>query len=118
MTSKADLPQVPDALADAALIDGPTAAATGGMSVSWWLDAVRDGRAPQPVIRQFRCTRWRLADVRAFWVAMATRPTGDAMVKHATHASAMARTPAAKAKTQASKARRRAERESAAQAGA
>ena len=29
------------------------------------------GRAPQPVIREPRCTRWLVAEVRAFWVARA-----------------------------------------------
>ena len=54
------------ALADVALIDGPTAAAAGGMSVSWWHSEVAAKRAPQPVIREPRCTRWRLVDVRSY----------------------------------------------------
>jgi len=113
MTAKTDLPKVPADLADVVLIDGPTAAATGGMSVSWWHEAVRKGIAPQPVIRQFRCSRWRMASVREFWLALASRPTDDALVKNAAQASVKGRTPAAKAKAQATKAARRA-----AQAGA
>lgn len=57
------------ALADVALIDAKMSAATGAMSESWWLQKVADGLAPQPVVRAHRCTRWRLADVRAFWLA-------------------------------------------------
>lgn len=37
------------------------------MSVSWWHAEVLAGRAPQPVMRGVRCTRWRVADVREFW---------------------------------------------------
>lgn len=54
-------------LQEVALIDALTCAAVGGMSVSWWHEEVRTGRAPQPVIRQPRCTRWRVGEVRAFW---------------------------------------------------
>jgi len=60
----------PQALADVALIDGPTAAAAACMGMSKWHDLVRSGKAPQPVIQRPRCTRWRLADVRAWLVAM------------------------------------------------
>lgn len=60
-------PNVPEALAGVALIDAKAAAATGGMSVSWWLEEVRSRRAPQPAVRATRCTRWRLADVAEFW---------------------------------------------------
>lgn len=58
---------LPTALADVALIDAKKAAATGSMSVSWWNNEVAEGRAPQPVVRAQRCTRWRAADVAAFW---------------------------------------------------
>ena len=58
---------LPEILAEVALVDVTTAAATGQMSVSWWLDEVREGRAPQPVIRANRCTRWRAIDVASFW---------------------------------------------------
>lgn len=65
---------LPTGLADVALIDAATAAQVGGMSPSWWAEEVRSGRAPQPVIRGHRCTRWRLADVRGFWETRAKRP--------------------------------------------
>ena len=64
-------PQLPDRLAAVALIDGRTAAATGAQSLSQWLQDVADGKAPQPVIRANRFTRWRLADVEAYWAARA-----------------------------------------------
>lgn len=63
----------PAALADVALIDATTCASTGSMGVSWWHDEVKAGRAPQPVIRQPRCTRWKLCDVRQFWQDRAER---------------------------------------------
>lgn len=65
--------EIPAALADVALIDAKTCAATGGMSESWWHGEVRAGRAPKPAMRATRCTRWRLADVRKFWVDFAQR---------------------------------------------
>jgi predicted DNA-binding transcriptional regulator AlpA len=68
------LPAVPAALADVVLIDGRTAAAVGGMKLSWWLARVASGEAPKPAIQGQRCTRWRLADVRSFWASYATRP--------------------------------------------
>lgn len=67
-------PSIPNALIEVALIDARTCAATGGMGVSWWLQRVAAGEAPAPVIQQPRMTRWRLADVRAFWAAQAERP--------------------------------------------
>ena len=80
MPAKTELPQIPTALANVALIDGPTCAAAGGMSVSWWHDEVREGRAPAPAVRQPRCTRWRLSDVAAFWQAFATKGEADIQV--------------------------------------
>jgi len=87
---------LPADLAAVALIDAPTCAAAGAMSVSWWHEEVRAGRAPAPVIRKPRCTRWRLADVRAFWTRSAEQAAADseaaASVKaRATKASAAAR---------------------------
>jgi predicted DNA-binding transcriptional regulator AlpA len=56
----------PEALADVALIDGPNCAAAGCMGLTQWHELVKTGNAPQPVIKQPRFTRWRLADVRAW----------------------------------------------------
>lgn len=94
MTVKTDFSPVPAALADVALIDATTCAAAGDMSVSWWHEEVRAGRAPQPVIREPRCTRWRLADVRRFWIERAERPDPRAaaqVMATATKASAAAK---------------------------
>lgn len=85
MTAKTDLPEVPAALADVALIDGPSCAASASMSLSAWLDAVREGRAPQPVIRRQRFTRWRAADVRGWLAGLANDST--ATIQHGKRAS-------------------------------
>lgn len=81
MTAREDFAQLPPALAEVALISAETAAAVGSMSESWWLDEVRVGRAPQPVIREHRCTRWRLADVRDYWAARAAQGADVAKVQ-------------------------------------
>lgn len=106
MTKKADLPGVPAALADVALVDGPTCAAAAGISLSTWHEAVRTQRAPSPVVRGHRCTRWRLADVRAWLQARAEGEpsTGASVIAVATRASAAAKVKrlAAKAASSAS----------------
>lgn len=66
---KSDLPEIPSALADVALIDDTTCAVAAGMSVSYWRELVAGGIAPLPAIQATRFTRWRLADVRAFLIA-------------------------------------------------
>ncbi len=79
----------PDALADVALIDCKAAAAAACISVSQFHDLVRTGRAPQPAFRAPRCTRWRLADVRA-WLVEFAQPRPDAasrIVRQARRAS-------------------------------
>jgi len=97
VTAKTDLPPVPAALADVALVAAPTCAAAGDISISTWHELVRTGEAPAPVIRQPRCTRWRLADVRAWLIERAAQPVHDhAVIERATRASR-----AAQAKRQA-----------------
>ena len=100
VTAKRDLNPVartlPADLADVALIDAATCAAAGDMSVSWWHEEVRTGRAPSPVIRRPRCTRWRMLDVRAFWAKSAEQASTDAdaaagVTARATRASAASR---------------------------
>lgn len=113
MTSKADLPAVPPALQDVALIDAATCAAPGDMSVSWWYEKVAKGDAPAPVIRLPRCTRWSLASVRAFWIRFAEEAAGNTQAAEratarAKKASAAARAPSAVAKAQATRAARKA----------
>ena len=78
MTAKTDLPPIPSALADVALIDGPTCAASAGLSLSSWHELVRAGIAPAPVIRQPRYTRWSMAAVRGFLIEHAARQLGEA----------------------------------------
>lgn len=60
--------QAPEVLADVALIDGPSIAAAACMGLSQWHDLVRRGKAPQPVVKRPRFTRWKLVDVRV-WLA-------------------------------------------------
>jgi predicted DNA-binding transcriptional regulator AlpA len=86
---------LPANLADVALIDAPTCAAAGDMSVSWWHDEVRTGRAPAPVIRESRCTRWRMSDVRAYWIERAAQvdsKTAELLTARAKKASDAAQT--------------------------
>ena len=66
---------LPAALAAVQLVDGPDAAATGGVSLSKWHSEVAAGRAPAPVIREHRFTRWRAADVIAYWEQRAANGT-------------------------------------------
>jgi predicted DNA-binding transcriptional regulator AlpA len=89
---------LPANLADVALIDAPTCAAAGAMSVSWWHDEVRAGRAPAPVIRKPRCTRWLLSDVRAFWKKSAEQSAADALAAAGVKARAVKASAAAQAK--------------------
>jgi len=106
VTAKTALPPIPAALADVAHIDGPTCAAAAGLSLSSWHELVRIKDAPQPVIRQPRCTRWRLADVRAWLIkraAMQTPGAADAVTQQARKASAEARKPEAIAKARATR---------------
>ena len=84
----------PPALADVALIDGPTAAAAACISISAWHELVRKGDAPSPAFRRPRCTRWRLADVKSWLVEyakVADREAGKQLVAKATRASHAAR---------------------------
>jgi hypothetical protein len=59
-------PEVHPALADAALIDGPSAALAAGMSVSRWRELVAAGVAPRAVVQRPRFSRWKVGDVKAF----------------------------------------------------
>ena len=89
------MPALPADLAAVALVDASTCAAPGQMSLSWWYEQVAAGHAPQPVIRGPRCTRWRMADVRNFWLERATQAqtapeAAEAIVRRAKKASAAA----------------------------
>jgi len=89
---------LPSALADVALVAGKTCAAVGDVSENWWLERVRTGEAPAPVIRQPRFTRWRLSDVRAFWIALAEAGVADVDSGKQTTAMAKKASDAAQAK--------------------
>lgn len=96
MTLKSELPAIPPALVDAALVDGRTAAACGAISLSQWYDLVRRKEAPQPVVREPRCTRWTLTSVRDFWIARVEKAAADhrgakLVIDAATRASAAAK---------------------------
>lgn len=68
------------------------------MSVSWWHEEVRTGRAPAPAVRQPRCTRWRLTDVRAYWIERAEKAAADTQACELLTAKAKKASDAAKAK--------------------
>jgi len=76
-------------MAEVALVKAETCAAVGEMSTSWWLAEVAAERAPAPVIRKPRCTRWRLCEVRDFYAKIAAAPQdkGAAVIAQAVKAS-------------------------------
>jgi predicted DNA-binding transcriptional regulator AlpA len=97
----ADGAAIPDEARAVALVPKGVCCAIGGVSQSWWDERVATGEAPQPVIRAPRFSRWRLADVVAFWRDLAERgdPEGaEKLTRHARKASALAQ--AARAKRQ------------------
>jgi len=63
---------IPSGLIDFSYIDGADCAAAGAMSISQWHALVKDKKAPQPVIRKPRFTRWMLADVRQWLIEYRT----------------------------------------------
>lgn len=77
----ADIATIPAALADVALIDVKACAAARGVATSTWLHLVSEGKAPQPVIRGPRSTRWRLADVKAHLIEQAIAGTASPQVE-------------------------------------
>lgn len=92
--SPSEPPEFPDSLRSVALIDAKKAAAVGSMSVSWWHGEVAAGRAPRPVIKQLRCVRWRLEEVKDFWARRASRPDdikAEQLAAQAKRASAAAK---------------------------
>jgi hypothetical protein len=92
--SKAALPPPPAGTEDLVLIDAAGCAAIGSVGLSWWQEEVRIKRAPQPVIRAPRFTRWRLQDVRKYWedrIAKGDGKAAEAVIKRAKKASDAAR---------------------------
>ena len=82
---------IPLGLVDVAYIDGATCAAAGAMSQSQWHELVKDGKAPKPVIRKPRFTRWLMADVRRWLIEFRTQSDFEAdsatVLEKATRAS-------------------------------
>lgn len=91
---------IPADLADVSLIDAKACAAASGCSVSKWHQDVASGSAPQPVIRKPRCTRWRMADVRAHLIEIAAQGADTEQARSMIAKAAKAST-AARAKRQA-----------------
>ncbi|OWQ90826.1 hypothetical protein CDN99_11705 [Roseateles aquatilis] len=105
MTDQTKNPEIHPALADVAMIDGPSAAAACGISITSWQTLVSRGEAPQPVFRAHRCTRWLLSDVRQFLIQRAQQTArepaqGDALLRRAKMASLAAAAKRAEGGTQ------------------
>lgn len=86
---------LPAELADVAFADINVTAAAVNMSVSWVYEEVRSGRAPQPVIREPRCSRWLVSDVRLWLIELARKAaantqSAELMTARATKASTAA----------------------------
>jgi len=64
---------IPAGLIEFAYIDRYACAAAGAMSISQWHTLVNEKKAPQPVIRQPRFTRWLLSDVRDWLIQYRTQ---------------------------------------------
>jgi hypothetical protein len=106
MSTRANPPAIHPGLEDVALIDGPTAAAAGGMSLSQFFGEMQKPGAPTPFIRRPRFTRYRLVDIRE-WLASLQKSADDeaamAVVDQARQASRAAHTPEAMAKAAATR---------------
>jgi predicted DNA-binding transcriptional regulator AlpA len=85
---------IPPALEEVALVNASQIAAAAGQSLSWWYEEVSEGRAPKPVIRGPRCTRWRLSDIREWLIERAERGSDPAKAERV---MSKARTATAKA---------------------
>ena len=104
VTAKTSLPTISPELEDVALVDAKMFAAAGSVSVGWVYAEVREGRAPQPVMRSPRCTRWRLIDVRNFWRQRAEQTTENSAAAAQVQARAEKASSKARAVRAASKA--------------
>lgn len=71
------------------------------MSASWVHEAVREGKFPSPVIRESRCTRWRIGDVRAWLIERAAKSASDVNAGVATRERATRASSAAMVKRRA-----------------
>lgn len=89
---------LPDAHADVALGDINDLRALTRMSASWIHDAVRTRRFPAPVIREPRCTRWRIADVRQWLIERSAQGAADVQMGNLVTAKAEKASAAARLK--------------------
>lgn len=64
---------IPAGLIEHAYVSGASCAAAGDMSISQWHALVKEEKAPQPVIRKPRFTRWLLSDVRDWLIQYRTQ---------------------------------------------
>lgn len=71
------------------------------MSSSWVHAAVREGGFPAPVIRESRCTRWRIGSVRDWLIERAAKSASDVTSGVATRERATRASSAAKVKRRA-----------------
>lgn len=99
---------LPTDVAEAAFLDINDFVAAVRMSASWVHEEVRAGRAPAPVIRQSRCTRWLAADIKKYLKHRAEVAVADAgghafVLERAKKASAKGREAAAVAKSKATR---------------
>lgn len=93
---------IPTGLIDFAYIGGAACAAAGAMSVSQWHALVKEEKAPQPVIRKPRFTRWLLSDVREWLIQYRTQSDftkdSEIVLEKATRASQIAKVKAVEAR--------------------
>lgn len=68
---------LPADLADVAFLDIKDVCAAVRMSASWVHDEVKAGRFPAPLRFGNRCSRFKVADVRAWLVARASQAEAD-----------------------------------------
>ena len=92
---------LPPAGENDALIDIAGAQLLVCMSASWIHEAVRDASFPAPVIRESRCTRWRIGDVRAWLIERAAKSASDVTAGAATRERATRASNAAMVKRRA-----------------
>lgn len=89
-------------LADVALIDARAAASSAGLCESqFWKSLHEDPEAPTPIRFGSRCTRFRVADVRAWIVARTERALADTTAAEANARRAKRASDAAQAKRRA-----------------
>lgn len=91
-------PPLPEAHADVALADITDICALVRMSASWVHNERAAGRFPAPVIREPRCTRWKIADIRAWLIERATQSAADTKTTELVTARAKKASTAAQAK--------------------